>query len=260
MSQLTLALEAEISSKHLSFVETGRSQPSRAMVLRLATALDLPLRERNPLLAAAGYAPMFRARGFQTSDMHYVHRAIDFLLRQQEPYPALVVDRLWNIVRQNEPSRCLLLALLGSDAAEVLVGAGSPNLLRLALSDPLRARIENWDEVARTLLTRFRREVRSGRDEALTGLRDELLRVPGIPDRWASLELEVEAPPVLPIIFRVGDVRLSLFTTLSTFGTPQDVGLQELRIESYFPLDDVTERYFVDLSARGDPASVEPAG
>ena len=239
MSQLDLALEAEISSKHLSFVETGRAQPGRDMVLRLATSLDLPLRERNALLTAAGYAPIFRERDLDAPDMAPVSRALDLMLDHHEPFPALIADRLWNIVRQNRSSRRMFEMLVGEAQAAALRASGPPNLLRLAMQEQfLRPCIVNWNQVASTLLTRFRREVFAGRhDAALHGLLEELLATPGVPERWQSLDLEADVPPVLPVIVRKDDVTLSLFTTLSTFGTPQDVGLQELRIESYFPMD-----------------------
>ena len=247
MSQLDLALQTEISSKHLSFVETGRAQPSRDVVRRLATTLDLPLRDRNALLTAAGYAPIYRERELGAPEMASVARALDFMLDHHEPFPALVADRLWNIVRQNVASQRLLAVLLGPTGVASLAQSGPPNLLRLAMRDEMRAVIVNWDEVASSLLIRLRREVYGGRrDEALGCLLDELMAVPGVPDRWASLDLDVEAPPTLPVIFKVDHRTLSLFTTLSTFGTPQDIGLQELRIESYFPMNDETLRYFTE--------------
>jgi transcriptional regulator with XRE-family HTH domain len=241
MSQLDLALAAESSARHLSFVETGRARPSREMVLRLAEALDLPLRERNGLLTAAGYATVYRERTLTDASMSQVRKALDLMLGQHEPYPAVVVSRHYDLVMANQGT-ALLMAALGMGAR----GGGPLNLLR-ALFDPaqLRPVVVNWEEVARALVERSRRDAAAaGGDAAMAALTEELLAYPGVPEAWrAAPDIEAELPPVLSVVFAVGDSRLAWFSTIATFGTPQDVTLQELHIECFFPADPETDAW-----------------
>lgn len=238
VSQLSLALDAGISSRHLSFVETGRSEPSRPMVLRLAEALDLPLRERNSLLQAAGYAPLYRARTLDDADMAQVRRAIDIVLTGHEPFPALVIDRWFNLVAANAATG-RVMALLGLALEPPL------NLLRLILHpDQLRPYIVNWEEVAWPIVLRAKREFETfGANEEATRLLDEILSYPGVPKEWHAPAFDGEAPPFLAMTFEKDGVQLSWFSTISTFGTAQDVTLQELHIENLYPADPETERF-----------------
>jgi transcriptional regulator with XRE-family HTH domain len=240
MSQLDLAVEAGISSRHLSFVETGRAQPSREMVLLLARALDVPLRERNALLTSAGYAPMYRETGLETPALAQARRALDYILRQQEPYPALVLDRRWNVLKVNEGSARVQAAFLDPAAVAEL---GPPNAMRLMFHPrAFRPHIVNWAATAASLIQWLHRDVVSGFGDTETrGLLEELLSYPDVPRHWRTLDLDASPAPFLPIEFRKGDVALRYFTTLTTLGTPHDITLQELRIESFFPADEATE-------------------
>jgi len=247
VSQLDLALDADVSSRHLSFVETGRAQPSREMVLRLAEALEVPLRERNALLLAAGYAPLYRETGLGAPEMVDARHAVEFILDKQEPYPAIVVDRHWNLLLANPAThRFLALFLPGPPAGPV-------NVMRL-IFDPqgVRPFVENWEEVARHLVERVHREAAGPPDETTRALLQELLGYPGVPSDWRTPQLDRVPAPLLSIVYRKGDLRLSVFSTITTFGTPQDVTLQELRIECFFPADEATR---VLLSGGGGAAA-----
>src|SRR5574341_100662 len=240
MSQLSLALEAEISSRHLSFMETGRSRPSREMVLLLAEVLDVPPRARNDLLAAAGYAPIYRESGLDAPEMIQFRRALDFLLRQQEPHPAIVLARHWNIVLANEGSGRLMGVLLDPAAAAVL--GSPPNALRLICHpQALRPSIVNWEATAAPLIQWLHRDLLRSADVEIRRLLDELLAYPDVPHNWRTLDLDAPTAPFLAIEMRKGDAHFRFFTTLTTLGTPYDITLHELRVESFFPADDATD-------------------
>ena len=242
MSQLTLALEAGVSARHVSFIESGRSQPSRPMVLRLAEALDLPLRESNMLLNAAGYSAHYRERGLEDADLAPARRVLEMMLERHDSYPALVFNRHWDLMMANMGAAALtsLLDLPPID--------GPANLLRLML-DPnqLKPFIENWEAVARDVVLRARREAEPG-DEIAMRLLDEVLAYPGVPEDWRAPLPEHATEPFLAITFNAGGRRLSWITTVTTFGTPQDITLQELRIESFYPADDATEKAAKELA------------
>jgi transcriptional regulator with XRE-family HTH domain len=246
LSQLELALRARVSARHLSFVETGRAQAGRDVVLRLASALDLPLRDRNAALTAAGYAPVFRHGSLHMPEMEPVARALDFMMRQQEPYPAMVVDRLSNILKMNDAAARFLRIFMGPLPDRPL------NIIRLLLEPgPFRDAIANWNEVAERVIVRLRRDLVTGPSSAELGemLDDLVRRVPGLPDASRTLAPDTAAPPVVPTEFRLGDRTLRLFTTLTWFGSPQDVLLQELKIECSFPADDATDAYLRAVAA-----------
>ena len=247
MSQLDLSVEAGVSSRHLSFVETGRAQASREMVLLLARVLDVPLRDRNDLLVAAGYAPTYRATALDAPAMAQVRRALDFMLRQQEPYPAIVLDRHWNILDANAATGHLVTALLDPKAVTELGG----NAMRLMFHpDGFRPHIVNWEAGAAALIQWLHRDVLSGFADAETRrLLEELLAYPEVPARWRTLDLDVSTAPFLPVEFRKGDLALRYFTTLTSLGTPHDITLQELRIEAFFPADEATEHASRRLAA-----------
>jgi transcriptional regulator with XRE-family HTH domain len=239
LSQLDLANEAGISSRHLSFIETGRAQPSREMVLRLGRVLDVPLRERNSLLLAAGFATMYGATELEAPALAQARRALDFILRQQEPYPAIVVDRHWNILKANNATARLVEQFLDPSATAEL----GLNAMRLMFHPRgFRPHIVNWEAMAAALIQWLHRDVLSGLGDA--GIQDlvkELLSYPGVPDRWRMLDLDISTAPFLPIEFRKGELELRFFSTLTTLGTPHDVTLQELRVEAFFPADERTE-------------------
>jgi transcriptional regulator with XRE-family HTH domain len=247
-SQEALADRAGVSARHLSFVENGRSQPSRELVLALAGALDVPLRERNTLLIAAGYAPAFRASALDTDALAHLRRAIDHLLAQQEPYGAIVCDGTWNVLRMNQGAT-RLFARFPPRSAEGL--AAVRNLvLGTVHPDALRPYCVNWAEVAGLTIARLHREVaaRPG-DAELRKLLAAVLAQPGVPAEWRVFAPERDAAPFVVVHLRNGADEVRVFTMLTTIGTPVDVTAEELHIESYFPADDASERFLRDLAA-----------
>lgn len=238
LSQLDLALQADVSQRHLSFLESGRALPSREMVVQLAQALDLPLRERNRLLHTAGYAGIYPQRKLETVDMQPVRSALELLLNHHEPYPAVVVDRAWNLFMANTAMQ-RLTALAGDAEAmwQRVAGNGPRNLLKLTFHPQgLRPLIANLDEIAPPMLARTAREALEHPD--VQDVLDEVLRYPGLPSKLRQIDLEASRLPVLPTHFRLNGMDLRMFTMLATFGTPQDVTADELRVESFFPADE----------------------
>ena len=238
LSQLTLALDAEISARHLSFLETGRANPSRDMVLLLARVLEVPPRGRNELLLAAGYAPVYHERGLDAPEMAQVRRALQFTLRQQEPYPALVVDGRWNILMSNEGATRLMGLFLDPGEAATL---GPPNALRLFYHPRgMRPFIENWQATAGALIQWLHRDTLRGRPETAR-LLDELLSYPDVPKAWRTLDLDAPAAPFLAVELAKDDLHLTFFSTLTSLGVPYDITLDELRVECFFPADEGSE-------------------
>ena len=248
LSQLDLAVEAGVSARHLSFVETGRATPSREMVVLLARALDVPFRDRNDLLTAAGYAAIYRATSLDAPALTQARRALDYMLRQQEPYPALVLDRHWNVLKVNEGSARVQALFLDPASVATL---GAPNAMRLMFHPKgFRPWIVNWEATAASLIQWLHRDVATGFADAETrALLEELLSYPDTPRQWRSLDLDASPAPFLPIEFRKGDLVLRYFTTLTMLGTPHDITLQEVRVESFFAADEATERVTRSLSA-----------
>jgi transcriptional regulator with XRE-family HTH domain len=236
LSQLELALGAEVSARHLSYVETGRSRPSREMVLRLADALEIPLRERNTLLVAAGFAPRYFETGLAAPEMEQMRKAIELILTHQEPYPVFVMDRNWDIRMTNQAAMRCTRFLLGPDPAE-------SNMIRLVLKpNGLREALVNWEEIAGDLIRLLHSQMAaSPLDERPRALLDEVLAYPGVPAHWRNREMSGGPPtPLLTTVFRKDGVELKFFSTITTFGTPRDVTLEELHIESSFPADQGT--------------------
>ena len=249
LSQLALATEAGISTRHLSFLETGRAQPSREMVQLLAGMLDVPLGERNALLVAAGYAPAYGDRSLAAPDLEPVRHALEFILRQQEPFPALVLDGEWNVVMHNgaasrvfEPFRATLK---------------TPNVMRKVFDpDGLRPFIVNWPCIAECMMQSLHREVAATGNEAVVRLRDELLSYPGVPARWRTPDALASFPPLVAMQLRKGDLSMAFFSTITVFATPRDVMLQHLKIECFFPADASTEQAARRLAAAAEPIAV----
>jgi len=234
LSQFDLALRSAVSGRHLSFIETGRARPSREMVLHLAQRLDIPLRDRNRLLLAAGYAPLFSERALDEDAMAPVRAALDRFLAAHEPYPAVVVDRRWNIVAANGA-----LGLLTEGVAPALLEPPA-NALRATLHpDGLAPRIVNFGEWSRHLLGRLQRQAETTGDDAVRALYDELAAYPGVVSETDPGD-EDSAEILLPLQLRHGDGELTLFSTVTTFGTPLDITLSELAIEAFYPADDAT--------------------
>lgn len=231
MSQLTLALEAEVSARHLSFVETGRSRPSREMVLRLAEKLDIPLRERNVLLLAAGYAPAYGETSLDAPEMASVRTAMRQVLDGHEPYPAIVVDRAWNLIDMNASA-----AIFTEGAAQALLEP-PVNALRLALHpDGIVSRILNLGEVRAHWLGRLQQRVETSSDPELTRLYDELSAYPCDQPEPAIGEPNTGGV-VQTLRIRSGDEVLSFFSILATLLSPLDITIDELAIESFYPAD-----------------------
>ncbi|HUN50435.1 MAG TPA: helix-turn-helix transcriptional regulator [Candidatus Sulfotelmatobacter sp.] len=244
LSQLDLALTAGISAKHLSFLETGRSRPSRDMVLALATALDVPLRQQNALLLAAGFAPAWRESDLAAPELAQVNHALDHMLAQQEPFPALVVDRRWNLLRANAGAVRLTAFLLGA-APE-----GPVNLAEAMVSpDGLRPYIVDWQAAALHLIRGVQADALADGTAETAALLKRLLAYPGVPSLSSLPPVQPMPEPVLIVEFRKGDTALRLFTTIATLGTPHDVTLQEIRIECFFPADAATRQVFLDWAA-----------
>lgn len=243
MSQLDLASAADVSTRHISFIETGRSRPSREMVLRLAATLDVPLREQNALLHAAGFSPQFADDVADLLEDSAVGEALRRIMDKQEPYPLTVFDRHYRMVRMNR-SATRLLGMLGVDPAS------TPNLMEL-MFDPEGARpyIVDWERAARFMVARIQRELlhRPG-DEALHLLLSRLLAYEGVPQSWRDSDFDIPSEPALSVRFEKDGLKLGFFTTLTVFQAPQNAALEELHIESYFPLDEVTEQVCLQLA------------
>ena len=243
-SQLDLAFDAAVSPRHVSFVETGRSKPSREMVLTLATALNVPLRERNMLLLAAGFAPIYRETRLDAPELEPARRALDMILKHHEPYPAVVLDGEWNLLRSNDAAKKFFARLLGGPPS------GQPNVLRLMFDERLmKPCVVNWEEVAGDLVQRVHREAVGGTpNDALKRVLKEVLAYPGVPARFRMLDPDITLAPFVPISFKKDDLACRYFSLVTTLGTPQDVTLQELRVECFFPADAETERAAAELA------------
>lgn len=245
MSQLDMALAAGMSARHLGFVETGRAQPSRDAVGRFADALDLPLRERNGLLRAAGYAPHYLETGLERPGLDRMRDAVDLILQHQNPYPAFVLNRHFDVLMANEAAmRVNRFVMEGRESRHA-------NLLHQIFDpDDFRPIIVNWAEVASNFLRRLQDEISSAPgDEIARGLLAELLRYPGVPAEWRFRRVGEEPPPVLTLDFHSPAGPLRFFETITTFAAPGDVTLDDLRIDCAFPVDQATASVCTALSA-----------
>lgn len=239
MSQLTLATEAEVSSRHVCFLETGRGTPSRDMVELLAGVLGVPLNERNAMLVAAGYAPAYAERTFEAPELRHVRRAFDYMLGQQEPYPAFVIDGRWNIVMRNRAGP-RIFGLFHADPGP------PPRMAQNALHAichpaGLRQFIVNWEEFAGPLIQTVHREAAAGTNPPAARLLAELLAYPGMPSRWRVPDPNIPMSPVLTMRLKRGDLALAFFSMLTVLATPHDIMLEQLRVECFYPADNLTE-------------------
>ena len=243
VAQLALAVQAEVSARHLSYIESGRALPSREMILRLADGLQIPLRERNTLLLAAGYAPLYHETDLNTAEMAEARRAVEFILAQQDPYPAIVLDRHWNVLMANAATRRFMALFPECEAPQ------PANSFRLIFHPRgLRPFIRNWEELAARMIQRLQREAAANAaDKRTAALLEELLGYPGVSSRWRTPDLDRPPTPLLPICYQRDDQVYSFFSTITTFGTPQDITLQELRIECFFPADETTRTAITQL-------------
>ncbi|GJH16610.1 helix-turn-helix transcriptional regulator [Caballeronia novacaledonica] len=246
MSQLGLSLEAGVSQRQISFIESGRSVPGRDTLLTLAQTLDVPLRERNALLLAAGYAPIYSEAPWNAQEMHGVVRALERVVRQHEPFPAIVMDRHWNVLMTNDAAPRFFGCFIDMAARE-----GPRNMLHL-IFDPqgMRPFVADWETVSRSLLQRvYRESVGHMVDDGTRRMLDELLAYPDVPRDWNTHHGRSAAPtmPVIPIGFVSEGAVLRYFSMVTTVGAPQNVATQELRLECMFPADDETEARHLQL-------------
>ncbi len=251
MSQLDLSLVAEVSARHISFLETGRSNPSPEMVLVLAEALEVPMRDTNELLRAAGFDARFSEPSVDELLSGPLGEAVTTMLEHHEPFPMMVVDRLYNVLRTNRAgARLFLLADIDLAATD----PGEFNVLRLLFDPASRDMVGDWEVTAATILRRFQRETfHRPYDNAMAELLDELINTPGVPSDWRQPDLGGPEEPMLGVDFRAGDIAMRFLTTMTEFNAPQNVTLEELRIESYFPLDDQTRNLCQTLLADQGP-------
>ncbi|MBH5401953.1 helix-turn-helix transcriptional regulator [Bradyrhizobium sp. CNPSo 4010] len=244
LSQAELAFEAGISVKHLSYVETGKAAASRDILLQLASALDLTLRDHNALLEAGGFARQYGERDLSAPELAEARRAVDLLLLRHEPFPAIVTDRRWNVMQANRAASRLMTMLLGPARMQRPL-----NHMRMFLApDELKPFVENWPMVAAALLARARHEAMAAPlDEALQSTWRELMRLPQLP---AATEDNFVPGPLCEVRLRKGDVGIGLIGAVLTLGTPQDVTLQELRVEMFMPVDAASEAALTALAAQ----------
>jgi transcriptional regulator with XRE-family HTH domain len=241
MSQLDLALASGVSQRHVSFLESGRAKPSRTMILQLSETLEVPLRERNDWLTAAGFAPVFRARPLDDPQMALVMNAVKVMLKSAEPYPAVAIDRAWNIRMANGPFE-MLGAMLGDDVW-TRVGGAERNLMRLFFHpNGIRPLVQNWSLVGPLLWHRAQREAEALGGEEMKAVLADLAQYQDAETLWAAEDAALV--PVLPLEMLKDGLKISLFTVIATFGTAQDVTADELRIESLYPADAATEQLF----------------
>lgn len=251
-SQLDLSFESGISQRHISFVESGRSIPSRHTLMELAQALDVPFRERNALLHAAGYAPLYAESAWEAPEMASLNAALGRMLRQHNPYPAIVMDRYWNVVLANDSAPRFFGSFIDMSARK-----GPRNMLHLIFDpDGMRPFVRDWDAVAPALLERVRREaVGRAIDERTKELLAALTSYPDVkPDRDRAGPAGTN--PVVPLGFVKDGLVLNYFSIVSTLGTPQTITAQELRVESMFPADDATEAHHAAIMAAAPLASL----
>lgn len=241
MSQLELALSSGVSQRHVSFLEKGRAKPSRNMILQLSETLEVPLRDRNEWLTAAGFAPIFRARPLEDPQMNQIMSAVRMILTNHEPFPAIALDRAWNIRLANK-SFDMMSAMLGQDLWQ-RVGGKERNLMRLFFHpNGIRPLVTNWSAIAPLLWHRARREADAVGGEEMKQVLAELAPYQDDATIWTAEGTALV--PVLPFNIEKDGLRISLFTVIATFGTAQDVTADELRIESLFPADAATEALF----------------
>jgi transcriptional regulator with XRE-family HTH domain len=247
LSQLELGLSSGVSQRHVSFLESGRAKPSRSMILQLSETLEVPLRERNDWLAAAGFAPIFRARPLEDPQMAQVMNAVQMMLTNHEPFPAVAIDRVWNIRVANKAFETMS-AMLGTDLWQ-RVGGDQRNLMRLFFHpNGIKPNVTNWAAVAPLLWHRAQREAETFGGHEMKQVLTELSEYQDADTLWAGEEAALV--PVLPLEIAKDGLRISLFTVIATFGTAQDVTADELRIESLFPANAVTEALFREAAKR----------
>jgi transcriptional regulator with XRE-family HTH domain len=268
-SQLELSLVSQVSQRHISFLESSRSQPSREMVLKLATVLEVPLRQQNLLLTTAGFAPIHTETDLAAPEMATVRKALDFMLLKQEPYPAFAIDRYWNLLLANDAATRLLTAVIDLETLQTKFSQdGKVNLLRVMFHPQgLRPFVVNWADAAGQLLRRVQQEARdslvkvdSQHSEPLSVTTDrsrelfeELMGYPDVTELWQSANRVVPNTLLLAVHLNLNGLELKFFSTIATLGTAADITLQELRIECMFPADTATEHNWQQFIDRSSP-------
>ncbi len=238
-SQLSLAMSASVSQRHVSFIESGRAKPSRDMVMRLCETLDIPLRARNDLLISAGYAPFYPQRSLGGDEMANVREALQRIIAHHEPYPAFVLDRGWSVVMRNDAAARVIAASIGEAALAAIFPDGAINFMRMMFArNGMRAHMRNWNRAAPLLLARLRREAAGDPNSPSAALLRELITC--APDA-APGDVDDGLTPTVPAEIMIDEKPLKLFNTITAFGTPQDVTVQELRIDLSFPADAESE-------------------
>lgn len=251
LSQLALATQSGISQRHISFLETGRSNPSQPMVLALSESLDIPLRERNALLHSAGYAACYAEQPLDEDAIAVFHGALKATLEHHEPYPAMVLDGRWNMVMANDAALRFFAIFIDPFAA--LERMGSPTefqIVRLCLSDlGLKPYIVNWQELTSTFLQRARRAlVVNPNDVLLPVLIEEIQSHPDAPEQWQTPDWSTPPAPAVNMVLEKDNQRYALFTMLAHFGAPQHVTIEELTVESFYPADEETRAALIELA------------
>jgi len=249
LSQLQLATTADCSQRHISFLELGRTRPSRDMVQRLSLALGLSLRQSNELLLAAGFAPIWSESPYDAELLAPVREGLNFMLAQQEPYPCLVVDRRWNLIEANKGAAAMVAFLVGPLAPGQAVNLADA----LVAPNVLRPHLKNWSEVVGYFVRSVEADAAADGTSETAALRERLLSYPDVRQTIAATA-QTAGAPVLAMHFEKGNTALKLFTTIATFGTPQDITLQELRIECFFPIDATTKQTFEAWASAGTAA------
>ena len=243
LSQLDLALEANISQRHVSWLETGKSLPSREMLLKLSEALEVPLRERNSILNAAGFADVFTEKNLEEHSMQAFTNVLGNILKHHNPYPAFVLDRMWNIKMKNSAADALF-AMFGNPAEiwQAIGDNGQENIALLTVHpNGIRSAISNWDTIIGPFMQRLKREAIDSSDPEVMAQYESLIEHVGEIDYPSS---SPDLTPVLPIEINLGEIKLSLLSVISSFGTAKDITADELRIETFYPNDDKTAEFF----------------
>jgi transcriptional regulator with XRE-family HTH domain len=256
-SQLELSLTSQVSQRHISFLESGRANPSQEMVLELATVLEVPLRQQNLMLTIAGFAPIYKETDLAAPEMTSIRKALDLMLLKQEPYPAFVIDRHWNLLLTNGAANRLLAAFIDLETLQTqFYQDGKVNLMRVMFHPQgLRPFVVNWEDGARQLLQRVHREAQDSIGKVVNkksktttlysdrsvGLFDELMSYPGVTQLWQTSNRTVQNTLLFALHLKRDRLDLKFFSTIATLGTVSDITLQELRIECLFPADEVTK-------------------
>lgn len=235
MSQLDLSMETDTSTRHISFIETGRSQPSREMILRFANAMEIPPRQVNLILVSAGFPAAYRMTDINDASMKNIKEALLFVVNNQMPNPAWAIDGDWNLIASNTAQLRMMQILMEEYGALSLTDT-------LYNPEGLRRVIKNWEEVARAYLRRIRREILQGRRD-LVGRYERVMTYPGIPRNWDDKKLTVDVEPMVKVVLDINNVELCFYSVVSTFGTAIDISMEETKVESLYAADEVTKSF-----------------